>query len=190
MIARVFALASVCLAVASAIPGAGEQASAAAGFDVRYVANSGMLVTMSGRRFLIDAPIREGISPYATSSADERTRLEGAQAPYDRVDAVLITHWHEDHFSPEAAAAHLSSNPRALFISSPEVVDRLRGAAAAVPADRLRNRSSSAACRYACCGCVTIVRAAFPSSTSGSSSAARRRCCTSATPIRRRTTSR
>jgi hypothetical protein len=30
---------------------------------VRYVANSGMLVEAAGRRFLIDAPIREGISP-------------------------------------------------------------------------------------------------------------------------------
>jgi L-ascorbate metabolism protein UlaG (beta-lactamase superfamily) len=113
-------------------------ASSASTTDVRYVANSGMLVTASGRRFLIDAPIRQGIAPYATSSAAERGSLEGARAPYAGVDAILITHWHEDHFSAEAVAAHLSSNPRAIVVSSPEVVERVRGVAPALAASRLR----------------------------------------------------
>jgi L-ascorbate metabolism protein UlaG (beta-lactamase superfamily) len=73
--------------------------------SVRYVANSGMLVTVDGRRFLIDAPIRSGVDPYATSSPEERQRLEGAQPPYDNIEAILITHWHEDHFSADALAA-------------------------------------------------------------------------------------
>jgi L-ascorbate metabolism protein UlaG (beta-lactamase superfamily) len=105
---------------------------------VRYVANSGMLIAISGRRFLIDAPIRDGIPPYATSSADERAALESARAPYDNVDAILITHWHEDHFSPEAVAAHLSSSPRTVVISSPEVIDRVRKVAPKLPASQLR----------------------------------------------------
>ncbi len=106
--------------------------------ELRYVANAGVLVTVDGRRFLIDAPIRQGIAPYPTSPAEEQHRLEGARPPYADVDAILITHWHEDHFSPEAAAAHLMHNPRALFVSSPEVVERLRAAAPDLPAARLR----------------------------------------------------
>jgi L-ascorbate metabolism protein UlaG (beta-lactamase superfamily) len=105
---------------------------------LRYVANAGVLVTVEGRRFLIDAPIRDGIPPYATSPADERARLEGASAPYDGVDAILITHWHEDHFSPEAVAAHLTRNARAVLISSPEVVARVRAVAADLPVERVR----------------------------------------------------
>jgi L-ascorbate metabolism protein UlaG (beta-lactamase superfamily) len=105
---------------------------------VRYVANSGMLVTTGGRRFLVDAPIRDGIPPYATSSPAERELLERAREPYAGVDAILITHWHEDHFSPEAVAAHLASSPRTLLISSPEVVDRVRAVAPALPAAQLR----------------------------------------------------
>ena len=108
------------------------------GVPLRYVANAGMLVSIEGVSFLIDAPTRDGISPYETSPADERTRLEEAKPPYDAVDAILVTHWHEDHFSPEAAAAHLSRNPRAVFISSPEVVTRLRAARPDLPADRIR----------------------------------------------------
>jgi L-ascorbate metabolism protein UlaG (beta-lactamase superfamily) len=120
------------------IPLADALASIGADTHVRYIANAGMLVSVAGRRFLIDAPIRNGIPPYATSSAAERTRLEAGRPPYDTVDAILVTHWHEDHFSAEAVAAHLSSTPRTIFISSPEVVDRLRSAAPSLPAPRLR----------------------------------------------------
>ena len=122
----------------AAIPLASAQASVNTSLNVRYVANSGMLVTVAGRRFLIDAPIRDGIAPYAVSTAAERALLEGARAPYDRVDAILITHWHEDHFSADAVGAHLRSSPGTLLISSPEVVDRLRRAVRDLPASRLR----------------------------------------------------
>lgn len=108
------------------------------GTSVRYVANSGMLVTVAGRRFLIDAPIREGIAPYATCSAEERAALEGARPPFDRIDAILVTHWHEDHFSAEAVAAHLSRSASTVLISSPEVVDRVRQVSPQTPASQLR----------------------------------------------------
>ncbi len=75
------------------------------------------------------------IPPARRTSAGGSRRLE---PPYDRVDAILITHWHEDHFSAEAIAAHLSANPRATVISSPEVIDRLRRVAPIVPPSRLR----------------------------------------------------
>jgi L-ascorbate metabolism protein UlaG (beta-lactamase superfamily) len=106
--------------------------------EVRYIANSGMLVTVSDRRFLIDAPIREGLAPYATSSPQEQQQLESASGAYADVDAILVTHWHEDHFSAEAVAAHLSRNPRTLFISSPEVVERLRKSVPHLPASQTR----------------------------------------------------
>lgn len=105
---------------------------------LRYVANAGVLATVEGRSFLIDAPIREGIAPYATSPAEERRRLESASAPYDDVAAILITHWHEDHLSAEAVAAHLASNPHAMLVSSPEVIARVHAAGPTLPAARLR----------------------------------------------------
>ena len=106
--------------------------------DVRYVANAGVLLTIDGRKILIDAPIRDGIPPYTTPSADERARLEAARPPYDGIAAILITHWHEDHFSPDAVAAHLRSSARTVLISSREVVDRVRQAGPDLPAARFR----------------------------------------------------
>lgn len=105
---------------------------------VRYVANAGLLVTVDGHDLLIDAPIRQGIAPYATSAPEDRQRLESAEPPYDRVEAILITHWHEDHFSAEAIAAHLSANARATVISSPEVIARVRQAGPGLAPARLR----------------------------------------------------
>jgi L-ascorbate metabolism protein UlaG (beta-lactamase superfamily) len=107
--------------------------------SVRYVANAGVLVEIAGARVLIDAPVREGIPPYATSSADERTRLERAQPPYADVDAILVTHWHEDHFSADAVAAHLASSPRTVLVSSPEVVARVRAVVPDIGVTRLRD---------------------------------------------------
>jgi L-ascorbate metabolism protein UlaG (beta-lactamase superfamily) len=120
------------------IPLALALASVGAAPEIRYIANAGMLVSTPGARFMIDAPIRDGIAPYANSSAAERTLLENARAPYDAVDAILVTHWHEDHFSAEAVAAHLAANTRTLLIASPEVVERVRASAPALPAARLR----------------------------------------------------
>ena len=107
--------------------------------ELRYVANAGMLIDVDRRAFLVDAPIRDGISPYATSPAAERNRLEMALPPYDRVDAILITHWHEDHFNAEAVAAHLAHNPRAVLVSSPEVVDQVRRVAPDLASSRLQS---------------------------------------------------
>lgn len=105
---------------------------------VRYVANAGVDVVVEGRRFLIDAVFRDGIPPYATPASDERAALESARGAYADVDAVLVTHWHEDHFDPAAVAAHLTNNARAVLISSPEVVARVREQAPGLPASRLR----------------------------------------------------
>jgi L-ascorbate metabolism protein UlaG (beta-lactamase superfamily) len=120
------------------IPLADALASVSAATDVRYVANSGMRFAVSGRRFLVDAPIRDGIPPYAVNTAAERALLEGARAPYESVDAILITHWHEDHFSPDAVAAHLANSPRTMLISSPEVIERVRSTAQGFQSAQLR----------------------------------------------------
>jgi L-ascorbate metabolism protein UlaG (beta-lactamase superfamily) len=105
---------------------------------VQYVANAGVRVDVEGRRFLVDAVFRDGLAPYATLQPDARTRLESARGEFADIDAVLVTHWHEDHFDAKAVAAHLRSNAKAVLISSPEVVSRVRQQAPALPASRLR----------------------------------------------------
>jgi L-ascorbate metabolism protein UlaG (beta-lactamase superfamily) len=104
---------------ASAVQRGGECA-------ITYVANAGVLFETDEQKFLFDAPIREGIPPYATATAEQRRSLETAAAPFDNVTAILITHWHEDHLSAEAVASHLRNSPSTRLVSSEEVVQRVR----------------------------------------------------------------
>ncbi len=59
-------------------------------------------------------------------SKANREKLESAASPFDGVDLVLATHHHADHFDAQAVAAHLSHNPQALFISTPQAVEKLK----------------------------------------------------------------
>ena len=89
-------LAAACIGVggASAVQVSRTTVTPASGrAAVRYVANAGVLVEAEGASFLIDAPIRDGLVPYATSPIDERAHLEQATGPYANVDAILITHF-------------------------------------------------------------------------------------------------
>ncbi len=79
-----------------------------------------------------------GIVPYTVSTPEARARIEDAREPYDNVDAILVTHWHEDHFDADAVAAHLSHNARAVLVSSPDIVERVRQRAPDLPDGRFR----------------------------------------------------
>ncbi len=105
---------------------------------IRYVANAGVLIESGSSKFLIDAPIRESIPPYARPDEAMRTRVESAQPPYDGITAILITHWHEDHFSAPAVATLLRNSAATILLSSAEIVDRVRKADASLAPNRFR----------------------------------------------------
>lgn len=94
--------------------------------EITYLANEGFLVSGAGKQILLDALFREGVKGYAAPSAAVREKLEKAAAPFDSVDLALATHYHADHFDPMAVSRHLSSNPRALFVSTPQAVEKLK----------------------------------------------------------------
>lgn len=112
----------VCLAVLGSAPAAAE-----AQLTVVYIANEGFLLEGAGRKVLIDALIDDGIRWYPQAPDAMKLALEQAQPPFDAVDLVLATHHHADHFGPRAVARHLTANSRARFVSTPQVIAKLRG---------------------------------------------------------------
>jgi L-ascorbate metabolism protein UlaG (beta-lactamase superfamily) len=96
-----------------------------ASLEITYIANEGVLIAASGKRVLIDGLHREYKPDYAFLPPDERKKIEGAEAPFDKIDLILVSHLHLDHFHPEAIGLHLKNNPRAMLVSSDQIVDSL-----------------------------------------------------------------
>jgi L-ascorbate metabolism protein UlaG (beta-lactamase superfamily) len=113
-------------AAANALEGMTQATPAANALEVTYLANEGFMIAGGGRKLLIDALFREGVGGYATITPATRESLEQARSPFDGVDAVFATHFHADHFDPEAVLAHLTHNPQAFFFSTNQAADKLR----------------------------------------------------------------
>ncbi len=105
----------------------GTPAAAQTPLTITYTGNEGFLIAGAGKKVLVDALYREGVSGYVVPPPRQRTQMESAQPPFDGIDLVLTTHYHGDHFHPEAVGTCLLSNPRAIYVSTPQAVEALQG---------------------------------------------------------------
>jgi L-ascorbate metabolism protein UlaG (beta-lactamase superfamily) len=92
--------------------------------EVTYVANEGVLLSAGDRKVLIDGLHREYRS-YPHLPEPHRGKLETAQPPFDGIDLILVSHVHLDHFHAEAIGRYLTHNPKAMLVSSEQVVGEL-----------------------------------------------------------------
>ena len=113
-----FLIAPVCFACRTT---AQEQPS----LEVTYIANEGMLISSGEKSVLIDSLYREGVSGYELVPKAELEKLETAQPPFDKVNLILVSHPHRDHFDPQSTGRHLENNPQAVLASSQQVVEAL-----------------------------------------------------------------
>lgn len=93
--------------------------------DVTYVGNSGFLIKIGDKKILIDALFKGFAGAYnLPEHIQEKLRL--AQAPFDDVDLILVTHAHGDHIDPDMLREHLKNNPKAIFASTQQLVDHMK----------------------------------------------------------------
>ena len=122
------AITSVTLAcTATDIPPAGPVAPAQqqATVEVMYIANEGVLLSSGDKQVLIDGLHRQYRAHYAFLPDAEREKIEAAKAPFDKIDLLLVSHLHLDHFHPESIGHHLKHNPAATLVSSQQVIDEV-----------------------------------------------------------------
>ena len=93
---------------------------------VTYVGNEGVLISSGAHQLLIDGLHREYKPDYAFPPPALLGAMEAARSPYDRVQLLLVTHIHLDHFHPQSVGLHLQNNARALLVSSAQVADSLK----------------------------------------------------------------
>ncbi|HET9532600.1 MAG TPA: MBL fold metallo-hydrolase [Blastocatellia bacterium] len=93
--------------------------------EITYIANEGVLISSGDKQVLIDGLHREYKPDYAFLPVAEREKIESAKSPFDKIDLVLVSHLHPDHFHPESVGLHLKHNPKATLVSSQQVVEEV-----------------------------------------------------------------
>jgi L-ascorbate metabolism protein UlaG (beta-lactamase superfamily) len=93
--------------------------------EITYIANEGVLIAADGKQVLIDGLHREYQPAYAFLPSAEREKIETAKPPFDRLDLILVSHLHLDHFHSESVGLHLQHNSKAQLVSSQQVVNEV-----------------------------------------------------------------
>ncbi len=116
------------------LPGQVDQAETdTPGIEITHIANEGFLIAGGGRRILVDALFSSGVEGYSTIPTDIRSQLEAGEPPFDKVDLVLATHHHADHFDPAMVARYLERFPDVHFVSTEQAAERFRDAVGSRP---------------------------------------------------------
>lgn len=89
---------------------AGATPANAATIEITYIANEGVLISSGDKQVLLDGLHREYGPEYAFLPPAQREKIETAQAPFDEIDLILLSHLHLDHF--ETVVAVLSEAVR------------------------------------------------------------------------------
>jgi L-ascorbate metabolism protein UlaG (beta-lactamase superfamily) len=85
------------LAAAWTLPASAHESAARA----HYLANEGVMVEHGETKVLFDPLFNESFGQYRLVSDHLRRALFAGEPPWDGVDAVFISHYHDDHFSPQ-----------------------------------------------------------------------------------------
>lgn len=112
----------------AAVAGASAQPAppaAAAGVTVTFLANEGLLLSTPQHGVLVDACVREPYLEYGAVNDQVWSALLRGAAPFERVDVVLVSHAHRDHFQVEAARELLLARPEVHFVVHEEVAAQL-----------------------------------------------------------------
>ena len=90
--------------------------------EIRFIANDGFLIEISNKKILIDALFGGVESDWCVLPSREVIGcMEKGTEPFDRIDVILITHSHFDHFNPEIVLKHLESNEAGILICPEQV---------------------------------------------------------------------
>ena len=94
-----------------------------------YIANEGVMVVHGETKILFDPLFTNSYGNYTLPSKEIREALIAGTPPYAGVDAVFVSHYHGDHFSPEDILSMLKAQDQLQVYAPNQVVSALRKAA-------------------------------------------------------------
>jgi L-ascorbate metabolism protein UlaG (beta-lactamase superfamily) len=106
-----------------------SEVSAGEPSQVHYLANEGVMVQHGDTRILFDPLFRNGYGHYELVPEDMEKALFDGVPPWDGIDAVFVSHYHGDHFSPEVMLNFLKAREEIRFYGPAQATEALRAAA-------------------------------------------------------------
>ena len=99
--------------------------------SVRYLANEGLMVVHGETKIVFDPLFRNGYGYYQLLPKPMEEALFAGAPPFDGIDAVFVSHYHGDHFSPGDILRLLKVQPGIHLYAPQQAVTALRGLAEA-----------------------------------------------------------
>lgn len=78
--------------------------------EATYLGNEGIMVSDSHTKILFDPLFPNGFGVYQMVPEETRQALMAGDAPYDKIDAIFISHMHPDHFSVDEVILYLETH--------------------------------------------------------------------------------
>lgn len=95
--------------------------------EITYIANEGFLINTGQHKILIDGIFNDTTIYFADVPSEEMLdKMKKALPPFDKVDLLLITHNHRDHFASEPVAEFLSSSPGTIVVCNQQTSDKFK----------------------------------------------------------------
>ncbi|MBG10399.1 MAG: hypothetical protein CMD92_04445 [Gammaproteobacteria bacterium] len=94
-----------------------------------YMANEAVMVTDGNTKVLFDPLYPESYGQYKLVPDEMRKALFAGDEPFDGVDAIFVSHFHGDHFSPDDMLRLLVTQPEIIVYAPQQAVTAMRSIA-------------------------------------------------------------
>lgn len=91
-----------------------------------YLANTGVIIEHSGLKIAFDPLFHNDFGIYDHVPAETESALIAGTAPWDSIDAVFISHHHEDHFDPALILKLLNAQAAIELYAPKQAADAIR----------------------------------------------------------------
>jgi L-ascorbate metabolism protein UlaG (beta-lactamase superfamily) len=91
-----------------------------------YMANEGLMVENGDTKIMFDPLFRNSYGHYQLLPLPMKNALFAGQPPFDGIDAIFISHYHGDHFSPEDVLRLLKTQTEIQLYAPAQAVAGLR----------------------------------------------------------------
>lgn len=103
-----------------------QRKAAAVTANAQYLANASVLVTHGDTKVVFDPLFRNDFGQYRLLAPQTEQALFAGTAPFDGLDAVFVSHYHEDHFSAVDVLKLLEARPGLRLFAPAQAVAGMR----------------------------------------------------------------